>query len=580
MARKARERVEPKHTPVPRGAALPLESPDAVALFLRDGRLVAANEAARNAGAPAPSTSVEDAVPPFWLNENGRTALLAAERERRAVENMEVRHVGENGSKVYWVSARRIAPLSEGRFVAVARDVTERLEEIESVRTHYEELLARADRDGITGLFTRDRFLQVLAVELRRAGEEGRTLAFLLLDIDQFRALNDSLGAAAGDEVLAHLGEALRSARWAGETYGRMGPDEVGVLLPNAGAEEAMAEADRLAKLVAGVQLGDGEQNAHLTASIGIAIYPGHGNSVPELLQSVYSARKHAQEQGGARYRVHDPSDPERRRSGDMREKVVKIREAIDEGRFVPVFQPVQEVATGRIVSAETLARMVDRDGTLLTPDHFLGAAERFGIVTQIDRLVITKTFDILVASRARLTPDFEIAINLSGVDFEDDKLVADISHLARRKGIRPDRVVFEITETAALRDLPRVQSFTQALTAEGFRFALDDFGIGYSSFRYLRELPVSVLKFDVSYVQNLPIQAENRVFVRGIAEICRGLGVKTVAEGVENATILSILKELGVDRAQGHYIGRPVADLPDLRLSGSFRKITLTPVP
>jgi EAL domain-containing protein (putative c-di-GMP-specific phosphodiesterase class I) len=309
---------------------------------------------------------------------------------------------------------------------------------------------------------------------------------------------------------------------------------------------------------------------------VGIALYPAHGRTVPDLVQAAYAAMEQAQQQGGARWRVHDPKDPERRRSGDMREQTVRIREAIEEQRFVPVFQPVQEITSGRIVSAETLARLRERDGTLQTPDQFLAAAERFGLVTAIDRLLIASTFEHVSAARSRLAPDFEIAINLSGIDFEDDKLVGDISHMARRKGIRPDRVTFEITETAALRDLPRVQSFTQALVAEGFRFALDDFGIGYSSFRYLRELPVSVLKFDVSYVQNLPIQAENRVFVRGIAEICRGLGVKTVAEGVESATVLNILRELGVDRAQGHYIGRPVPDLPDNRMSGTFRKVTI----
>jgi EAL domain-containing protein (putative c-di-GMP-specific phosphodiesterase class I) len=123
--------------------------------------------------------------------------------------------------------------------------------------------------------------------------------------------------------------------------------------------------------------------------------------------------------------------------------------------------------------------------------------------------------------------------------------------------------VTFEITETAALRDLARVQHFTRALVAEGFRFALDDFGVGFSSFRYLRELPVASLKFDISYVQSLATQPENRVFVRGIAEICRGLGIKTVAEGVESVEVLTVLKELGVDRAQGHYVGRPSPDLP-----------------
>ena len=162
--------------------------------------------------------------------------------------------------------------------------------------------------------------------------------------------------------------------------------------------------------------------------------------------------------------------------------------------------------------------------------------------MTAIDRVVIGSTFDALIAARKRISPDLEVSINLSGLDFEDDALVADISRLARAEGIRPSRITFEITETAALRDLGRVQDFTGALTSEGFKFALDDFGVGFSSFRYLRDLPMSTLKFDQSYVRDLPHKMENRVFVRGIAEICRGFGVKTVAEGVETAEILTIL--------------------------------------
>ena len=180
-----------------------------------------------------------------------------------------------------------------------------------------------------------------------------------------------------------------------------------------------------------------------------------------------------------------------------------------------------------------------------------------------MDRLVIAGAFERLMLARNKTVANLEMAINLSGLDFEDDSLVADISRLARAKGIRPERITFEITETAVLRDLARVQHFTRALTAEGFRFALDDFGVGFSSFRYLRELPVSTLKLDMSYIQNLERQPENRVFVRGITEICRGLGVKTVAEGVESREILEIVGSLGVDRAQGFHIGHPVPELP-----------------
>jgi EAL domain-containing protein (putative c-di-GMP-specific phosphodiesterase class I) len=274
-------------------------------------------------------------------------------------------------------------------------------------------------------------------------------------------------------------------------------------------------------------------------------------------------AMHQAKARGRARFLLHDPNARERERIGLLHGQADRIRAALAGARFVPVYQPISEVATGRVVAAETLVRLREEDGTLVRPDQFLDAAERFGFVTAIDRVVIAAVFDALVASRKRISADLEVSVNLSGLDFEDDALVAEISRLARLKGIRPSRITFEITETAALRDLGRVQDFTNALTSEGFRFALDDFGVGFSSFRYLRDLPMSTLKFDQSYVRDLPHKMENRVFVRGIAEICRGFGVKTVAEGVETPEILEILRELGVDRAQGYHVGHPSLELP-----------------
>ena len=253
-----------------------------------------------------------------------------------------------------------------------------------------------------------------------------------------------------------------------------------------------------------------------LTASAGVAVFPDHAGGAADLFLAADLAMHQAKRRGGGRVRLHDPSDRERDRTGRLREQSNRIRASLAESRFVPYFQPVAEVGSGRIVAVETLARMREPDGRIALPAEFLGAAERFGIVTAIDRAIIAAAFDALAAARKRISPELEIGINLSGLDFDDDTLVADISRMARAKGIRPERVTFEITETAALRDFDRVRDFTLALTGEGFHFALDDFGMGFSSFRYLRELPVSSLKLDISYVRDLPKEKANRVFVRG----------------------------------------------------------------
>lgn len=545
----------------------PLESPDPVALFDADGRLIQANEAAHDAGAPAPAPADPPpaAMPPFWGDVEGRKRLLHGVAQPGGAHNLEVRLKVRGGSTelVYWVTARAFPASGPGRFVASAHDVTEKNAEHELLKMCYDDLASRADRDPVTGLFTREHFRLLLDHEIEKAKRTGRPLALLHFGLDDFKTVNDTHGLAAGDEYLLRLGDELRGALHRDELIGRVGGDEIAIVFPDTTGTRAAEEAERLGVLISRLSATYEGSTIALTASAGAAFFPDHAEQASELLQAADLAMHQAKRKGRSLFRIHDPQDRERDRIGTLRAQAERIKTGLAEARFVPVFQPVADINTGRIVSVETLARLKDATGRLVSPAEFIDAAERFGFMTAIDRLVIAGAFDALVASRGRSLPDLEMAINLSGHDFDDDSLVADISRMARNKGIRPERITFEITETAALKDLHRVQNFTRALTAEGFRFALDDFGIGFSSFKYLRELPVSSLKFDLSYIQNLPSQIENRVFVRGIAEICRGLGVKTVAEGVESATILSILKELGVERAQGHYIGYPSPDLP-----------------
>ncbi|MEO6326432.1 MAG: GGDEF and EAL domain-containing protein [Thermoanaerobaculia bacterium] len=551
-----------------------LDGPDAVGVFDREGRALKVNGAALRAGAPSPTASpaLLNKLPPFWNNEQERERIRGGAFHADGLQN-EVVRFPEQGSapeRVYWVSVRG----TSSGFVAVAREVTERIWEINELMATFESFVAASDRDPVTSFFTREQFRLLVERETRAAASSGRSVALLHFELDDFQLLNDTHGIASGDEFIVRLSEALRQTGRDGEVFGRVGGAEVAVLLPDLGAEQAAAEAERILTLVSRLPYFSDARTLTLTACAGLALFPEHAKGALELIQATAGALKDARRRGRGRFRIHDPADHERERVDRLRAQAERIRDDLTNGRFVPVFQPIAEIGTGRIVSVETLARRRDDDGKLGLPMEFLDAAERFGYVTEIDRAIIAGAFDAFASGRGRIDSELEMSLNLSALDFDDDRLVADISHMARRKGIRPERVTFEITETAALRELGRVQHFTQALTAEGFRFALDDFGIGFSSFRYLRELPVSCLKFDVSYVQNLPTQLENRVFVRGIAEICRGLGVKTVAEGVESASVMSILRELGVDRAQGYYIGYPSLELP-ARLgtsSGTFR--------
>ncbi|HQR45948.1 MAG TPA: bifunctional diguanylate cyclase/phosphodiesterase [Thermoanaerobaculia bacterium] len=542
-------------------------SPDPTALFDDVGRVLSLNDAALAAGAPAPADGelAMERFLPFWSEPEGLARLLEGAARPDGIRNLEVVASGHGlvPDRMFWVSTRPCPDAGNGCFVAVAREVTEKSTEYERLKKLYNELAEHMSRDGLTGFLNRENFRFVLDREIAEADRAGTPLALVYVGLDRFKSLNDTHGLAAGDEYLRVLGESLRGAVLQADLLARVGGDEVAILLPETGPGDAMSRAEALLELIAALAPVWEGNAMSLTASAGVAIYPDHAGGAADLVRAADLAMHQAKRRGGARVLMHDPDDRERHRISGLREQANRIRAALAEQRFVPVFQPVADIATGRIVAVETLARLKEPSGHLTTPASFLDAAERFGFVTQMDRLVIAAAFERLASSKNKTVPNLEMALNLSGLDFEDDSLVADISRIARAKGIRPERVTFEITETAVLRDLARVQHFTRALTAEGFRFALDDFGVGFSSFRYLRELPVSTLKLDMSYIQNLARQPENRVFVRGITEICRGLGVKTVAEGVESREILEIVGSLGVDRAQGHHIGHPVPDLP-----------------
>jgi diguanylate cyclase (GGDEF)-like protein len=545
-----------------RPATLLIDSPDATALFDRSGQVLLANLAALAEGVPNPGSvdGPPDSAGPFWASPAGRARFLEA-GAAGGLKNWEVRLPPgvDVGERVYWISTCFAPQAGEGGFIAAARDVTGTAA---AARAEAADTAAEP-ADTLTGFANREQFHFELEREIARADLFARPLALIILGLDNFKTLNDTHGLLAGDEYLRAMADTLRPALQPGEMCGRVGGDEVAMLMPGTGAAEATTRAESVVAVIKKLT-PDWEGNAlSLTASAGVAVFPDHAGGAADLFLAADLAMHQAKRRGGARVRLHDPSDRERDRTGRLREQSNRIRAALAEDRFVPYFQPVAEVGSGRIVAVETLVRMREPDGRIALPGEFLGAAERFGIVTAIDRAVITAAFDALAAARKRVSPELEIGINLSGLDFDDDTLVADISRLARAKGVRPERVTFEITETAALRDFDRVRNFTLALTSEGFHFALDDFGMGFSSFRYLRELPVSSLKLDISYVRDLPREKANRVFVRGMAGICRGLGVKTVAEGVESEDVMDILPELGVDRAQGWHVGFPEPDLP-----------------
>jgi diguanylate cyclase (GGDEF)-like protein/PAS domain S-box-containing protein len=427
--------------------------------------------------------------------------------------------------------------------VLVLRDVTEQ-------RELAQRLAYQASHDALTGLVNRREFESRLAAAL----SDPAPHALMYLDLDHFKVVNDSCGHAAGDALLRQLGDLLRSAVPEGATVARLGGDEFGVLVPEAADPAAVAETLRDA--VARSRFHWEGRVFRLGVSIGRAPVT-RGASVAELLAAADTACFAAKDAGRDRIHAGGPDDAEsRRRRGELG-WVARLQAALDADRLVLWRQEIRAF-DGSASHHELLLRLLDEQGRLIPPDLFVPAAERHGLMGALDRWVVEHAFAWLAAA-----PDAGVhAINLSGQTLSDPGFLPWVEAAFQRHALAPARVCFEVTETAAIAQLAPALSLMQALRAQGCRFALDDFGAGMASFAYLRRLPVDLLKIDGSFVRRVHEDALDRELVRAANGLGHLLGMRTVAEYAEDATIIATLRELGVDYAQGYGIGHP-APLP-----------------
>lgn len=456
------------------------------------------------------------------------------------------------------------------RLLGTVQDVTEKWED-QIARRAAE---ARRDflqiHDEATGLLNRSGFIDAVDATVSQRSARGDAAAVMILDLDEFKLFNDAHGHRVGDEYLRRVAgrieEVVRALPGcgpdvqgcAGALVGRLGGDEFALLLPVLCADDAMVAAEAVREALATfTPLG---LPGRASASLGLALSPAHGRSAADLLTRADVALYRAKE--GGRNRVHLFRDEDR----DLESMHSRLREkerveiALAEDRFVPWFQPILGLADGDVRHYEALARMIERDGTVIAPGGFIETAERFGLIGAIDRVVARKTMQ-RQAELARAGRQVSFSMNLSGKDLDDERLLASLSDLILDTGADPGSLIFEITETAAVRDLERAVRWIKALKDLGCRFSLDDFGVGFSSFAYLKHLPVDYVKIDGSFIRRLDVDAYDRVFVKAIASVAGSMGIRTVAEFVENAAILENLLQLGVDYAQGYLIGRPAPE-------------------
>ncbi len=421
-----------------------------------------------------------------------------------------------------------------------------------------EEIRHLAFHDPLTGLLNRREFERRLQRALQRGREQGTPCALLYLDLDQFKIINDTSGHVAGDELLRQLALLFQPHIRAEDTLARLGGDEFGILLDRCDTRRAERVAEQIRDAIAGFRFTWKERSFGVGVSIGLVMIGDSYLSMDEALSRADMACYAAKDRGRNRVHVYTEGDREiARRYNDM-QWAARIRQGLEEGRFLLYRQAIQPLSERAVPCRcqEYLLRLRGDDGGIVAPGAFIPAAEHYNLMPQLDRWVTQTVFDRL--QRGDGGDGALHFINLSGNSLSDDSFFPFIRRELEQRRIAPERVCFEITETAAIASLGRAIEFIHEIRALGCRFALDDFGSGLSSFSYLKAIPVDYLKIDGGFVRNMANDPMDRAIVEAINRIGQVAGTLTIAEFVEDDAILGQVRGLGIDYAQGFGIAMP----------------------
>jgi diguanylate cyclase (GGDEF)-like protein/PAS domain S-box-containing protein len=487
--------------------------------------------------------------------------FLAALRRNGEVKNYITHLVAADGSD-RWVGINaRVQHDESGRICGIrgtARNVTEQHEaalQIEYLATH----------DSLTDLPNRVSLQRTLEGALG-AGDVG---AVLFIDIDHFKYYNDNYGHRSGDQLIVGVSGVLKETvkEYGGQVF-RLGGDEYAVHLPEALRSKAMQVAERVLDALRHYRFQWSSQHkvTSVTASIGIALYPFHGGDVTGLLSSTDIAMYQAKDSGRNRYVLYDQDAQSLRRTHSRVQWANKLREVLDDDRLVLYYQPVVRLADLRTVHCEVLVRIRDDNGNIVLPSQFIEYAESLGMVQEIDMRVVERLIEYLKASD-QPGSKLRYFVNLSRVSISDQHWVRKFHDMLAASDITHNQLVFEITETAAMSDVDLTLQFIKELKHMGCRFALDDFGAGFSSFYYLKRFDVDYLKIDGGFIRDLATDEGNRIFVKALCDVAQGLNKQVIAEWVEDREVMNILTEMGTVYGQGYLFFRPMPlweDVPE----------------
>ena len=436
-------------------------------------------------------------------------------------------------------------------------------EDVTRERKTAEQLIYLAERDSLTGLHNRHRFQIELDCMLARSERSQCKGALLFFDLDEFKYINDTFGHRAGDSMLIRVAGEVQSLVRRNEVFSRIGGDEFAILMPDATEAEAVQLAERSIRAISQIPFRFEDQSLRLTTSLGIALYPQHGTSADDLVAHADAAMYQAKEAGKNAWRIYRQDLDASREMLTRLSWNDRLSRALEQNLLVLHFQGVYHAKDGALAHLEALVRLQDEKDPqhIIMPGAFIPAAEKTRKILDIDRWVIRES-----VRQLQQHPQLPaIAVNISGRSFDEPTLPRFIDEVLREAGVDASRLMVELTETSAVSDLQDAQRFIEALRHTGCRVCLDDFGTGFSSFAYLKHLKVDILKIDGLFIRDLPNDRDNQVFVKSIVDVAHGMNKITVAEFVEDAQTLDMLRTFEVDMVQGYYLDKPRANHPAL---------------
>jgi diguanylate cyclase (GGDEF)-like protein/PAS domain S-box-containing protein len=487
-----------------------------------------------------------DTFAPQELAEALQADLFARLAEGEPLIRQEFELSTPDGKReIAWVHTRiGISTSEQAQILSIGTDLTE-------LHRANRRAAFLSDFDPLTGLMNRRAFETALGKQLQ-SSVDGTLLIF---DLDDFKTLNDLVGHASGDAVLRQVAKFIDNLDPAPELAARVGGDDFALYFEQLTTVQALQTARLISRGGEGGKDLSGHRNQVTTACVGIARYPQHATDSASLMAVADLALSQAREKGRANWHVYTPSDQVRETLLDRAQRLNILSEALEQQRLELFLQPIMRLSNGLISHYEVLLRIRDRSGNLLSPALFIQTAEETGLIRDIDEWVLRAAIATLGMCKNKL----HFSINLSARSLDNPALLSVMQSALKVHEVDARQLMFEITETAALSNLERASMVLSQIRELGAQIALDDFGVGFSTFQYLKHLPVDFVKIDGSFIRNLDKNEDDRVFVRALLEAVHGFGKLAIAEFVENEVILTQIQNLGLDYAQGYHIGRPV---------------------